>query len=106
MDKYNIIKTIGDGSYGTVYKAENKHTHEIIAIKRFKDNFESLDVALQLKEISSLKKLKHPNIVKMIEANIDNNELYLVYELLDDNVFEVMKHTGKPFLEGMVKNIM
>jgi serine/threonine protein kinase len=36
MDKYNIIKQVGDGSYGTVYKAVEKRTAKIVAIKKMK----------------------------------------------------------------------
>jgi serine/threonine protein kinase len=33
MDRYKIIKTIGDGTYGSVVKATNKKTQEVTAIK-------------------------------------------------------------------------
>lgn len=36
MDKYNTIKVIGDGTYGSVLKAMNKKTGEIVAIKKMK----------------------------------------------------------------------
>ena len=49
-----------------------------------------MNECLGLKEVSSLQILKHPYIVKLEEANIENNELNLVYEFLDCNVYEVM----------------
>lgn len=36
MDKYETIKEIGDGSFGTVSKARNKTNSEIVAIKKMK----------------------------------------------------------------------
>lgn len=36
MEKYSIIKTIGDGTYGSVVKAVNKKTGEMVAIKKMK----------------------------------------------------------------------
>lgn len=33
MDRYKIIKTVGDGTYGSVVQASNKKTSEIVAIK-------------------------------------------------------------------------
>ena len=36
MDKYETIKAIGDGSFGTVNKARNKTNNEIVAIKKMK----------------------------------------------------------------------
>ena len=39
MDKYTIVKTIGDGTYGSVIKAMNKRTGEIVAIKKMKKKY-------------------------------------------------------------------
>ena len=36
MDKYKIIKSLGEGSFGTVHKAVNMSTNEIVAIKLLK----------------------------------------------------------------------
>ncbi len=40
MQKYEKIKFIGDGAYGTVTKCRNIETNEIVAIKQFKDTDE------------------------------------------------------------------
>ena len=39
MDKYNTVKTIGDGTYGSVIKAMNRRTGEIVAIKKMKKKY-------------------------------------------------------------------
>jgi len=39
MDKYQTLKTIGDGTYGSVIKATNKVTGEIVAIKKMKKKY-------------------------------------------------------------------
>ena len=39
MDKYSIVKTIGDGTYGSVLKAMNRRTGEIVAIKKMKKKY-------------------------------------------------------------------
>ena len=65
-----------------------------------------MNECLSLKEVSSLQLLKHPYIVKLEEANIENNELNLVYEFLDCNVYEVMQNTGKAFAQDKVKKII
>jgi len=39
MEKYQIIKTIGEGTYGSVLKAMNRRTNEIVAIKKMKKKF-------------------------------------------------------------------
>jgi protein kinase len=39
MDKYKTIKILGDGAFGTVYKAMNTKTNEIVAIKKMKQKY-------------------------------------------------------------------
>lgn len=39
MDKYNTVKTIGDGTYGSVIKAMNRKSGEIVAIKKMKKKY-------------------------------------------------------------------
>lgn len=43
MEKYNCIKTIGDGTYGSVIKAMNLKTGEIVAIKKMKKKYYKWD---------------------------------------------------------------
>ena len=38
MNKYDILGIVGEGAYGIVYKARNKETGEIVAIKKFKES--------------------------------------------------------------------
>lgn len=60
MDRYKIIKTVGDGTYGSVVKAVNKKTGEVVAIKKMKKKFYSWEECMALREIKSLRKLNHP----------------------------------------------
>ena len=59
MEGYNIIESLGDGSYGTVTKASNTKSGEICAIKKFKQKFDNWNECLELREVQSLRKLKH-----------------------------------------------
>ena len=68
MERYKIIETVGDGSYGTVYKAATRANGEIVAIKKMKKKFYSWEECLALREIKSLRKLTHNNIVKLKEV--------------------------------------
>lgn len=83
MDRYKIIKTIGDGTYGSVVKAVNKKSGEVVAIKKMKKKFYSWDECMSLREIKSLRKLNHTNIVKLKEVIRVNDDLYFVFEYLD-----------------------
>jgi protein kinase len=51
MDKYNTVKTIGDGTYGSVLKAMNRRTGEIVAIKKMKKKYFKWNQCIDQKEI-------------------------------------------------------
>ena len=68
MERYKVLKVLGDGTYGSVHKAVNKVTGEVVAIKHMKKQFFSWDECMALREVKSLKKLNHPNIVRLKEV--------------------------------------
>lgn len=107
MKRYRVIQQIGDGTYGSVAKAEHLETSELVAIKRMKQKFFSWEECLQLREIKSLRKLNHPNIVKLREVIRENNELFFVFEFMDCNIYDQIKAChGKPMPEVQVRNIV
>ena len=75
---YHIIKKIGRGSYGDVFKAENAEGR-IVAIKEIRSRDPDIEKYIQ-GEISVIEeKLKHPNIVKVFDYFTDNT-LYIAME--------------------------
>ena len=90
MHRYAISKRLGDGSFGEVVRATCKQSGEVIdcsnevrlasselnlpfvpqvvAIKRMKKKYYSWDECMALREIQSLRKLRHPNIVRLKEV--------------------------------------
>ena len=105
MDRYKILKTVGDGTFGSVAKGVNKQTNEIVAIKKMKKKFYSWEEAMSLREIKSLRKLNHPQIVKLKEVIRVNDDLYFVFEFMDNNVYEMMKERAKSLTEDKIKSI-
>ena len=79
-EKYIQGRKMGSGSYGTVYEATNITFKTTVAMKKIiKD--ESMNEELIRNEIDILKKLSHPNIVKIYEFYETNNCFYLVNEM-------------------------
>ncbi len=59
------MEKIGEGTYGVVYKAKDKKTGMIIALKRIRLEAEDEGIpSTAIREISLLKELRHPNIVR------------------------------------------
>lgn len=61
---------------------------------------------MKLREINSLRKLLHPNIVKLKEVIRENDELHLVFEFMEANLYEFMKERVRSLPESKVRNIM
>ena len=67
MDNFEKVEKIGEGTYGVVYKARNRVTDEIVALKRIRLEQEEEGVpSTAIREISLLKELKHENIVRYV----------------------------------------
>lgn len=81
---YQKIDKIGEGTYGVVYKAKERSTDRIVALKKIRLESEEEGVpSTAIREISVLKELKHPNIVSLLDVVHNDNRLYLVFEYLD-----------------------
>ena len=79
LDSYDVIKQLGKGGYGKVYEIRSKKTGEIRACKHLsKLNIKNLEKFKR--EIEILKKMDHPNIIKLYEVFESERSLYLVME--------------------------
>lgn len=106
MEKYKVGKVLGDGTFGSVVKAVNTETGQIVAIKRMKTKYTKWEDCVNLQEIRALIRFHHPNIVNLYEIIKLNNELHFVFEFLDQNVYQLMKELRKPLPEVQIRNII
>ncbi|XP_009794518.1 cyclin-dependent kinase F-4-like [Nicotiana sylvestris] len=104
MERYKIIKEVGNGTFGSVWRALNKQTGEVVAIKKMKKKYYSWEECINLREVKSLRKMIHPNIVKLKEVIRENDILYFVFEYMECNLYHLMKDRPKLFLESEVRN--
>lgn len=95
MDKYQKIEKLGEGTYGIVYKAQNKITGEIVALKRIRlDNEDEGIPCTAVREISILKELRHSNVVKLLDILHTEKKLTLVFEYLDSDLKKFLDSLG------------
>nr|CAG4651917.1 EOG090X081V [Triops cancriformis] len=87
MQKYEKLEKIGEGTYGTVFKAKNRESHEIVALKRVRlDDDDEGVPSSALREICLLKELKHKNIVRLYDVLHSDKKLTLVFEHCDQDL--------------------
>ncbi|KAL2933456.1 Serine/threonine-protein kinase MHK [Bienertia sinuspersici] len=106
MDRYKLLKELGDGTCGNVYKAVNKESYEIVAVKKMKRKFYFWEECVNLREVKSLRSLNHPNIIKLKEVVRENNELFFIFEYMEYNLYQLMKERQGPFSEEEIRNYL
>ncbi|XVE78144.1 hypothetical protein DITRI_Ditri13aG0120200 [Diplodiscus trichospermus] len=106
MERYKILEELGDGTCGSVFKAFNIETFEIVAVKRMKRKFYFWEECMNLREVKALCKLNHPNIVKLKEVVRENNELFFIFEYMEHNLYQIMRDRQRPFSEGEIRSFM
>lgn len=125
MNDYETLDKIGDGTFGTVYlcrRRQNQSTSttavnssgysrqasddDLVAIKRMKKRYYNWDECMKLREIKALKKLYHDNIVLLKEVIRENNQLYLVFEHMEENLYQLIRSQTLPFQEVTIKQMI
>ena len=85
ISHYEIGKVIGKGAYATVKICKNKITQEKFAMKIYEKKIlnDNIKKKCILREIEILKKLNHPNIVKLYDTIINDKNILLIQELVN-----------------------
>lgn len=92
MEKYEQLSVIGEGSYGVVMKSKHLSTNQVVAVKKFLETEEdATSRKIALREIKILKRLKHENIVTMIEAFRHRKRFYIVFEYMEYTVMDELE---------------
>ncbi|GMN42823.1 hypothetical protein TIFTF001_012027 [Ficus carica] len=85
VGKYELGRTLGEGSFGKVKFAKNVETGDFVAIKILdRDQVLRHKMVEQIKrEISTMKLIKHPNVLKLFEVMASKTRIYIVLEFVD-----------------------
>lgn len=95
LAKYQKLEKIGEGTYGLVFKARNRKTQELVALKKIRLESEDEGTpSTAVREISILKQLQHPNIVQLLEVVHTESSLTLVFEFLDQDLKNYLDACG------------
>jgi len=95
MEQYEKLEKVGEGTYGVVYKAQDGNGG-IFALKTIRLEAEDEGIpSTAIREISLLKELQHPNIVRLCDVIHTERKLTLVFEFLDEDLKKLLdKHEG------------
>jgi serine/threonine protein kinase len=91
VERFKINKVLGKGSFGVVYQVVEEATGKLYAIKAFKRKFTSWESAMRNAEVKAMIGFKHPNIVSCLEVIKRDDVLYILFELLDMDLYRFMQ---------------
>lgn len=107
LDKYEKLDKIGEGTYGVVYKAKDKTTKELYALKKIRLESEDEGIpSTAIREIALLKELQHPNIVRIHDVIHTNKKLILVFEYIDYDLKKFLQTFDKGIDLKIVKGLL
>lgn len=93
--KYDIRRRLGKGAYGVVWKATDRRSGTVVAVKKIFDAFRNrTDAQRTFREIVFLKEFgSHPNIIQLLNVHRASNDkdLYLVFEFMETDLHHVIK---------------
>ena len=97
MNKYDIKRTCGEGSFAVVYEAVRRSDGVRVAVKKIKTPQPSWQACLHLRELRSFKTVgSHPHVVALLELVLEKKLLHFVFEFCDSNLYEFLSASSSP----------
>ncbi|KAI6678891.1 hypothetical protein NL676_039687 [Syzygium grande] len=108
-DSFEKLEKIGQGTYSSVYRARDLETDTIVALKKVRfANMDPESVRFMAREIIIMRKLDHPNVMKLeglITSRVSGS-LYLVFEYMDHDLAGLAASPSIKFTEPQIKCYM
>ncbi|CAN0896036.1 Protein IMPAIRED IN BABA-INDUCED STERILITY 1 [Linum grandiflorum] len=108
-DAFEKLDKIGQGTYSSVFRAKELETGRIVALKKVRfDNFEPESVRFMAREIMILRRLDHPNVMKLdglITSHLSCS-IYLVFEYMEHDITGLLSCPDVRFTESQIKCYM
>ena len=92
---YEKLERLGEGTFGVVHKARHRETGDMVALKKMRlDGEEDGVPATALREIATLRELKHQNVIELQHVFHTDRSLYLAFEFCDSDLKQHMRSKG------------
>jgi len=107
---YEIVepsRILGEGTYGKVYKARNRHSNRIVALKKMPVDWDEEGLpSTFFREIALLKALAgHRHVVELLDIFAFSKKIVLIFEFLDSDLKKFMRIRGNCLSADLVKKL-
>lgn len=109
VDDFERLNRVEEGTYGVVYRVRDRVSGEVMALKRLKMEKEKDGFPITaLREINTLLKCKHENIVSVQEIVVGNtmDSIFIVMEFIEHDLKTLLETMKTPFAPSEVKTVM
>ncbi|EJD04187.1 Pkinase-domain-containing protein [Fomitiporia mediterranea MF3/22] len=106
---YERLNQIEEGSYGVVFRARDKQTGDIVALKKLKLDEEKYGFPITaLREINALIACKHDNVVGIREIVVGETltQVFIVMDFIEHDLKSLLTLMPQPFLQSEIKTLM
>ncbi|OCH96513.1 Pkinase-domain-containing protein [Obba rivulosa] len=106
---YERLNAIEEGSYGVVFRARDKQTGEIVALKKLKLDEEKHGFPITaLREINALMSCKHENVVNIREVVVGDTltQVFIVMDFIEHDLKTLLTVMPSPFLQSEIKTLL
>lgn len=108
-EAFEKLDKIGQGTYSSVFQARDVETGRMVALKKVRfDNFKPESIRFMAREIMILRRLDHPNIMKLegIITSRMSSSIYLVFEYMEHDLSGLLSSPDIKFTESQIKCYM
>lgn len=86
IGSYEKLNQLGEGTYGVVYRAHDRQTSQVVALKQVRISAEERQNGVPItaiREISILRSLKHKNVIDVIDVAVGPHAMDEVYMVME-----------------------
>lgn len=106
---YERLNQIEEGSYGVVFRARDKQTGDIVALKKLKLDEEKNGFPITaLREVYALMSCRHENVVGIREVVVGDTltQVFVVMDFIEHDLKSLLTMMPSPFLQSEIKTLM
>ena len=107
-DRFQTMEVLGEGTYGVVYRAIDRATEEVVALKKIRLDYSDDGIPqTALREVSILQELHHPNVVALRDVIcVQDSKLFLVFEYVEKDMKQVIERHLASYSPALLKRLM